>query len=164
MDGTDFRILEPSPFNRVWYSHKFRGPAVKYEVGICIQTGHIVWISGPFPGSAHDLTIFRSDLKTKLGPGERVEADNGYSGDAATSAPNDHSDNLDWKRQKSNVHARHETVNGLFKNWGVLKQIFRHNLNFHSDCFSAIACVTQLELEFGTHLKTVDYDVLEDRV
>ena len=42
LDGTDFRILEPSPFDPKWYSHKFKGAGVRYEVGICLKTGWIV--------------------------------------------------------------------------------------------------------------------------
>ena len=30
IDGTDFRIQEPSPFSSSWYSHKFKGPGVLY--------------------------------------------------------------------------------------------------------------------------------------
>ena len=47
VDGTDFRIQEPIPFNRRWYSKKFNGPALRYEVGISINTGYIVWFNGP---------------------------------------------------------------------------------------------------------------------
>eukprot|EP00171_Calliarthron_tuberculosum_P023094 IDg23094t1 len=38
VDGTDCQIAEPRPFNRGWYSHKFKGPGVRYEVGIVIDT------------------------------------------------------------------------------------------------------------------------------
>ena len=49
VDGTDCRIREPSPFNPKWYSHKFHGPGLRYEIGICIRTGHLVWVHGLFP-------------------------------------------------------------------------------------------------------------------
>lgn len=41
VDGTDFRIEEPKPFSSGWYSHKFNGPGVRYEVGLAIQRGYI---------------------------------------------------------------------------------------------------------------------------
>jgi hypothetical protein len=51
VDGTDFHIREPEPFDPEWYTKKFNGPGVRYEVGIAIQTGYIVWVNGPFkPG------------------------------------------------------------------------------------------------------------------
>jgi len=49
LDATDFRTCKTSPFDPKWYSHKFRGPGLHYEVGVCIQTAWIVWIHGPFP-------------------------------------------------------------------------------------------------------------------
>jgi hypothetical protein len=47
VDGTDYAIREPSPFNKKWYSHKMNGPGVRYEIAICIQTGVPVWTNGP---------------------------------------------------------------------------------------------------------------------
>ena len=60
-------ILEPSPFDPMWYSHKFEGHGVWYEVGICFQTGRIVWWNGAFPcGADPDLNIMRQWLIHKL--------------------------------------------------------------------------------------------------
>ena len=36
LDGTDFHIQEPSVFDPMWYSHKFEGPGVCYDVGILL--------------------------------------------------------------------------------------------------------------------------------
>jgi len=49
VNGTDFQICEQHPFNRCWYSYKLKGPGVQYKVAVCIQTGNIVWINGPYP-------------------------------------------------------------------------------------------------------------------
>ena len=60
IDGTNFRIYEPSPFSPKWFSHKFHGPGLRYEVGIAIRTGWIVWINGPYPpGDWPDVRIAR---------------------------------------------------------------------------------------------------------
>lgn len=72
VDGTHFAIHEPNPFDERWYSHKYNGAAVAYEVVVCIQTGRIVWINGPFPGSWHDLDIFHNDFVWQLEPWEMV--------------------------------------------------------------------------------------------
>ena len=32
VDGTDCPIEEPRPFDKAWFSQKFKGPGVKYEV------------------------------------------------------------------------------------------------------------------------------------
>ena len=59
VDGTDFWICEPKPFIKDFYSHKFARAGLCYEVGVCIQTGLIVWIIGPFAvGKCNDITIF----------------------------------------------------------------------------------------------------------
>ncbi len=49
LDGTDFEIMEPSEIDPKWWSHKFNGPDLRYEVGICIRTGDIVWDPGGLP-------------------------------------------------------------------------------------------------------------------
>lgn len=62
-------------------SHKFaKKSGMRYEVALCILTGDIVWINGPFPcGYNPDITIFRMSLLSHLEEHERVEADDGYS-------------------------------------------------------------------------------------
>ena len=40
--GTDFEMIyEPSRFDRKWFSHKFHGPGLRYEVGLSIFTGEV---------------------------------------------------------------------------------------------------------------------------
>ena len=41
VDGKDCRISEQKPFWGGWKSHKFNGPALRYEVGVGIQSGEI---------------------------------------------------------------------------------------------------------------------------
>lgn len=81
VDGTDFRIEQPTEFSKRWYSHKFKGPGLRYEVALSILGGDIVWTNGPFPcGSWPDISIFRAGLIDELRPMEMVEADKGYRG------------------------------------------------------------------------------------
>lgn len=156
MDGTDFRIYEPSPFDAKWYSHKFKGPGVRYEVGVCIATGHIVWIHGPFPcGSWPDLRIFRDSMQFALDDGELALADGGYRGCRSCETPSGLND-FDQK-MKADARARHETVNRRFKHFFVLGHRFRHPLSRHSACFRAVANLTQLMIQNGEPLFDVDY-------
>ena len=83
VDGVDFEIEEPYPYHRevskIWFSHKFKGPGLRYEVAVCIQTGDIVKIEGPYcPGDWNDAMIFADSTIPLLDEGERVEADGGY--------------------------------------------------------------------------------------
>jgi hypothetical protein len=83
VDDTDFRINQPTPLWKGWYSHKFKSVGVRYEVAISIQSGDIVWIHGPFScGKFPDLTIFQMGLKQMLLPtSERSKADGDYRGE-----------------------------------------------------------------------------------
>lgn len=143
VDGTDFRIQEPIPFDPMWYSHKFKTAGVRYEVGVAVHTGDIVWVNGAFAcGPWSDLKIFRADMKHALDPHEKVIADRGYIDESCNYPPGgEHS------RLFSLVRARHETVNKRFKQFGVLSSRFRHHRRLHSFCFHAIANLTQLMMD-----------------
>jgi hypothetical protein len=163
IDGTDFRLYDPTPFWRGWFSFKFKGPALRYEVGICIQSGDIVWLNGPYPAGAWpDLKIFRDGLKRVLArtrPREKLEADKGYRGEPQyIKTPNDYGLTYLAKEQKKNVRARHETVNKRFKQFGCLLERFRHDKTKHGDAFRAVAVITQLAIENGEPLFDVEYD------
>eukprot|EP00977_Amphora_coffeiformis_P007617 scaffold1684_cov214-Amphora_coffeaeformis.AAC.1 len=163
VDGTDFEILEPRPFSPGWYSHKFKGPGVRYEVALSINGGDIVHTNGPFMcGHNPDITIFRKKLIHKLEVGEMVEADKGYRGEPTkVRIPVDHI-NPGQKKQKNRARARHETVNHHFKDFGVLRQIFRHpvttyNMSKHKAVFNAVVVIVQLQINNGEKLFQVDF-------
>ena len=60
LDGTDCSIEEQTPFSREWYSHKLNGPGLRYEIGLNIASGDIVWAYGGYPcGSYPDLKLER---------------------------------------------------------------------------------------------------------
>ena len=152
VDGTDFQIRQPTKFSKVWYSHKFKGPGLRYEVGVSIAKGKVVWIHRPFEcGMWPDIKIFRDSLLSHLGTNERVEADDGYIGDAPRhlKCPPSFANPEKNKKMQSRVQSRHETANKRFKQWGCLKQIFCHDIRKHSDVFQAVAVITQIALQLG---------------
>jgi len=149
VDGTNCEIQEPMPFSRIWYSHKFKSAGLRYEVGVCIQTGDICWINGPFKcGRWSDLSIFRRNLKGLLLPGEMVECDGGYRGDPACQHKHIIMNPSD-SRAKSAARARHETVNGDIKSFGCLRQVWRHDRHLHKYAFASCAVLTQLSYNLG---------------
>lgn len=89
VDGTDCPIQKRwswetgrKVLDKRFYSHKFNGHGLRYEVAISILNSDIVWIAGPYmPGKFNDLMIFRDGLRQELDQGERCEADDGYRGD-----------------------------------------------------------------------------------
>ena len=151
VDGTDCPIREPQPFSAKWFSHKFRGAGLRYEVpgvGVCIQTGNIVWVNGPFPAGAwSDLKIFKAKLAKHLPPGEMVEADGTYRHPKCR-LPQEFVSYTD-KRAKNKARARHETVNKRLKQFEVLKQKFRHPICNHRPCFEAATVFTQQAFNRG---------------
>ena len=119
IDGTDVPIHEPGDRSSIWWSHKFNGPGVRYEVGVCIQTAEIVWFRGPFPCNVSDREIFDTFLAQKLIPGEGVEADSGYRGRDQIFTPGIAKTRAE-RKQKSQVRGRHENVNSRLKVFGVM--------------------------------------------
>jgi hypothetical protein len=55
------------------------------------------------------------------------------------------------------ARARHKTVNLRFKSRQVLVKRFCHSLVFHLACFRAVAVITQLNIEAGESLFSVQY-------
>lgn len=148
MDGVDFRIKEPYPFDPKWYSHKFHGPGMRYEIGLNIRTGGIVWSHGGYPcGLYPDLKLAREAYTLSVNPGEKTVADSIYS------------DPVYFIRKTSlniklhdRIMARHETVNKRMKQFKILKNPFRNALEKHPIVFLAVANLTQLMIENGSPL------------
>ena len=159
IDGVDFEIQEPYPYDRklskVWYSHKFKGPGVRYEIGVCIKTGDIVWVQGPFPAGKHnDCTIFKKCLSFFLEDNERVEADDGYRAAdpgkvKSKSGFSSRYSSFDHRNLSNTVRARHETANKRIKHFGSLTNVFRHKLVRHSDFLYAAIVLTQICFDMG---------------
>ena len=55
------------------------------------------------------------------------------------------------------VRNRQETVNKRFKNWGILKQAYRHTIPKHGEAFCAVAVMTQLTVSSGEQLFEYGY-------
>lgn len=118
---------------------------MRYEIGLSVLTGSIIWVNGPFPcGKYPDLKIFKSDMLKSLNDGEYVIADNGYPHNRCITADNVEED---FSEIHSRIRARHETVNKRLKQFDVLKFEFRHSLNKHCICFHAVSELTAISLD-----------------
>ncbi len=166
VDGTDFRMGEPTPFSSKWKSHKAKGASIKYEVAVSIYSGDIVWIYGPHEGSKNDLTVFREQLQHMLEHEEMIEADAGYGAvgravgtDGIIRSKNDYL-SIAEMMEKAEIRARHETVNRRFKVWQILKQEFRNNKKLHQYVFYAAAVMTQMSIDSGNVLFSVEPKLL----
>ena len=152
VDGTDCKITERRPFNSKYFSFKFKGPGLKYEIGLSITTGRIVWVNGGIPCKTHDLTLARSRLVKKLFRGEKIIADSGYRDDRYFVHPLSVLHNPDFYK---NVRARHENINFRIKTFKVIGSTFRHPLHKHVKCFFAVANIVQLKIDNGNPMARI---------
>lgn len=133
LDGVNCHTKEPSPFNKEWHSHKFNGPRVRHEVGVCIQTGHVVWVAGLCPcGEWPDLRIARGNVicQVDANSNEMILADGGHNdGFKFFETPTGESD--EDQKMKAEARARHETIDRQLKCWQCLEQEFHHKLHLH---------------------------------
>ena len=165
VDGTNFEINQPQNFDKKWFSHKFKGPGLRYEVALNIQTGNIVWSHGPFsPGAYTDVAIFLQGLAHKLEPGKRVEADRGYWGwPRFIDCPNTNVGSGPVQRaSKASVRSRHELCNGRLKSFKILSTTYRHSRDKHGLYFRCVLMITQLSFETDSSLPQVTYTTLND--
>jgi hypothetical protein len=108
----------------------------------------------------NDIMIFRDALLSELDEGERVEADDGYLGESPryVKCPASITADPTTDAMQSHVRRRQETVNKRFKQWNILKHVYRNDITQHGNAFRLIAIVTQLCIDSGEPLFQVDYE------
>ena len=74
-----------------------------------------------------------------------VEADAGYGGPYVRK-PTDYVSAADWKA-KTVARSRHESINGHFKRWSILKNRYCHDINEHYIVFQAVVVLTQMSID-----------------
>lgn len=159
VDGTDFRIWEPSHpmFNqdKRYYSQKHNHGSIKYEIAICLYTGKVLHINGPFPGGENDLNMFRDKLKAKIPEGKLVIADSGYKSsqddEQMFSLPNA-MDSTATAAFKSRARCCQESFNGRIKNFACLRDTFRHGIEKHQIAFEAVVAILHYQIDSGSPL------------
>ena len=154
VDATDCQTQNQGDCHEAFYSFKFKSGGLHYEVGICIRTGDIVWLNGPFPpGDWPDVEIFRSDLKLHLEENERVETNDGYIGEdpCFTKCPGGirFMEDKHFHKKRSKVRNCGETANHHLKTFNIICDTFRHDIEQHSMCFRACAVLAQLSFQVG---------------
>ncbi len=157
LDGTDMPV--EMKFAKEFMSRKFKGNGLKYKVGVCIATGHIVWVHGPSRAGKSDIMLARQVFVSFLNDNEMAVADSGYRGEFCSIKTPDKVhffSGLEFY-DAAVAQARHETINSRFKNNQVLVKRFHYSLAFHSACFQAVAVVSQLIIENGESLFDVQY-------
>lgn len=160
IDGTHCLIEEPRKFpDSKWYSHKFHGPALTYQIVLSLHESKVLSIIGPYPAGNSDLTVYRMEdgIKNMIPHGSRLIGDRGYVGEPETiSTPNDH-DTLRAAQFKGRARSRHETFNGRLKDFNVLDQAYRHtgrqaivldDYEDHKQIFESVCILVQYDLQY----------------
>jgi len=130
------------------------GPGLRYEIGLNLHSGVIVWAYGGVPcGEFSDLKLAREAFIFELEENELALADNGYKDKRFFIYPQAYPKS---KAQQKLYMARHETVNRRLKQFSVLSSTFRHSLHKHPSCFYAVVNITQLMILNGHPLYDID--------
>lgn len=110
-----------------------------------------MWANGGMPcGEWPDLRLARNAFIDRLQPGEKALADRGYRDENFFEFPN-------GDQQRKRILARHETVNSRIKLFCCMKERFRHALYLHPRFFHAVVNLTQLMIENGEPLFSIDF-------
>lgn len=144
LDGVDFKIVDPKPLeHKRWFSPKLRCAGLRYEIGLNVETGDIVWAYGGHPcGVYSNLQLARKKYVKSVGAGEKTMAAKGYKDETYFILPNAENRTL-----HKLVMSRHEIVKTRLKHFRILKDDFRHSLDKHQMVFHAVVNVTQLMLQ-----------------
>ncbi len=161
INGTNYRILQKGAARKgnAFGSFKYAGKsALRYKLGVDILARNLIWVSGPYPaGKYTGIAIFNSVLANYLKPGERVEADNGYVGRPdKIKCPNNDCNPAENRVMQGIARSRHETLNGWLKVWGILGNVYRHDIRDHGTVFYVCAVITQLAVANGEPLFEVE--------
>jgi len=154
VDVTECPIWNPLMNEWEYYSVKSQCHTLKYELAISMRTHRILWVSGPFKGSVHDLRIARSNFVNVLGSSQRALADKGYIGDFHFIVPfkpprgdKQKAFNLNHYTVRQSI----ERMNKRLKHFSCLRQKWRlrgpRGILLHKLAFFFICYVTQLTLE-----------------
>jgi len=141
-----------------WYSKKFNGAGLKWEIGVALFSDHIVWVRGPYPCGeyGHDLIIFRETggLKEALVDAREMAIGDGTYKDFTISQKGD--GNYEWRHAKNRFRARQESVNGRIKIFNCFNVRWRHSHELHKSAMHAALYLTQVSMDYDSLMAPVE--------
>ena len=153
-----------------WWSHKFNGPGLSFEVVNDPIDGYIRWINGPEPASTHDITFLRggkkgqeknwdkSSLYFNVPNHARLVGDSAYSGQADKVTTTKDAHKPATKKLFARMKSMQETCFKRLKDFKVLRESFRHGKGTTDKlakielAFEAVAVLCQYDFENGLRL------------
>jgi len=122
-----------------WYSHKFHGPGVSFEVVCDSVSGRILWINGPKPASINDCVFLRGGSKDQpestwdksalyfhIPTWVKLVGDSAYDYQRDKVTPTLDSHAPGTKKLFARMESMQETCFKRFKDFKVLREAFRH--------------------------------------
>jgi hypothetical protein len=92
--------------------------------------------------------------------GERVKSDDGLRGVSQqfSKGPSSIGTLVECEAMQQRIRSWHETVNKRFKQWKLLKSIYKGKIGHHGSYFCVAAILRQLNIDYGEHLFDVEYE------
>lgn len=155
VDGIHFAINEPKhpefSQDKKYFSHKKQRAGYAYELGICLFSSNLIWMSGPHKAGQNDKTIFAKPggLKEALAEhGIMAIGDKFYNGHPNEMSCYNAYDSDEVKLFKRRALLRQESFNSLLKQYAILEGRFRHaGREKFEIAFEAIAVICQYRIE-----------------
>ena len=153
--------------NKKLFDRKGGKAGLTYEIALHLWENRVVWINGPFPpNDGGDRAIFVEEgLQAAIPEGKKGIADKIYKGCDKVALHNS-LDCYEVRLFKRRARARQESINARLKNFGVLKQRFRHKKAHlqhegfvgstkHETFVHAALVICTFQMEFGSPLFNV---------
>lgn len=136
-----------------FFDRKGGKAGLTYEIALHLWKNKVVWFNGPFaPNDGGDRAIFmEKGLHDKIPNGKKVIADKIYTGILKIALHNS-LDTKEVREFKARARARQESINARLKNFGCLKNRFRHGIARHKVFASAVMVVSCVAIENGSPL------------
>jgi hypothetical protein len=136
-----------------FYSAHHHAHGYKYEFVVDLNTGYLLWFSGPYYGSEADISIARgSGVLELLLTGEKFYGDKGYAGELARILtpfrynPNLLGSQVLWNRHMGRKRVIVENSIGRFSKFQCTQLPWRHATAKHHICMEVVARLASLDL------------------
>jgi DDE superfamily endonuclease len=120
-------------------------------VVIDIYRQKVLRIYGPRHAGENDITVFRlpGGIMELIPPGKKLIGDSGFRGEPdKITTPSKH-DSLDVEKLKQRARACQETFFKRIKDYQILRQEFRSEMQYHQMVFEAVCVLVQYDMENG---------------
>lgn len=150
-----FTVEVSQPLEESWqYLYERHRYGVKYEIVCAIGIPKIVWLSGPWRGTASDPTIAnKSGIKRHLHENEALLSDKIYRGDKIhflTAVPG-HTYVLESEEKAFNflIYSARNSVERLIHritSSGIFQHVWKYSFSLHRKCMNSVAKLVNFSL------------------